>query len=162
MTGRVLMAVAVLALVAGCGSEAAGAPEKTAVPGTTAAAVAGGVRCGAAWAVPGGQRLTVTARFPATAREDGQVSGTIAVAGDAEGVGAPAADVFLVRNGKVVAEPVPQDSVGVRWVLPKTVPGTLAPGSCGALVPGTYQLYARVAIDAVEAYGGPWPITLSR
>jgi hypothetical protein len=70
------------------------------------------------------------------------------------GVAAPHADMFLVKGGRVVTLPVPQDAVGVRWQLaagvPKRVSGEVTLVSCepdgGRLGPGTYELYARIAV----------------
>ncbi|GAB1688705.1 hypothetical protein [Krasilnikovia sp. M28-CT-15] len=134
-------------------------------------------RCGQPVRAPAAGPLTLTGRFPATvAATAPTVSGTVDVTSHApvHGVGAPRADVFLVVNGRVATEPMPQDAVGVRWDLAagqsKKVPadGVLAACEPGGdrLSPGTYQMYVRVAVTPddgapVTAQGGPWPLELS-
>jgi hypothetical protein len=62
--------------------------------------------------------------------------------------------MFLVKAGRVVTLPAPQDAVGVRWELaagvPKSVTGEVTLVSCESagerLDPGTYELYARIAV----------------
>jgi len=116
----------------------------------------GGVRCGQDVRTAGGA-LNLAGRFPATATAgELRVAGTVDVTSPSalRGVAAPYADMFLVKDGKVVTLPVPQDAVGVRWELAagaaKSVPGEVALTSCepggGPLGPGTYELYARIAI----------------
>jgi len=96
-----------------------------------------------------------------------------AVTSGISAVVAASADVFLVRAGRVVTLPLPQDLVGHRLELAvgevAELPayGSLsacAPGA-GALPPGGYDVYARVVLNpdsgpAVEVLGGPWPISL--
>jgi len=101
------------------------------------------------------------------------VSGTVEVAGReaVRGVAAPAADVFLVGEGRVVTMPLAQDAIGVRWELAagetKSMAATASLLSCepdgGPLAPGSYALYARVVLTpddgaAQRAFGGPWPL----
>jgi hypothetical protein len=156
---------------AATGSAAAPAPDDE---GT------GAVRCGqdlprAPADATGG--LRVSARFPreVAAGED-SIVGTVEVTSEhpVTGVGAQGADVFLVRDGRVVTVPVPADMVGVRWVLgaePYRLPGaaSLTPceGPARRLPSGDYRLYVRVVFTpdsgpgagtAVESFGGPWPL----
>jgi hypothetical protein len=87
------------------------------------------------------------------------------------GVAAAAADVFLVRDDRVVTTPVAQDAIGIRWELAagetRTMPALASLVSCepqgGPLPPGEYELYARVVVTpddgaAQQAFGGPWPL----
>ena len=132
----------------------------------------GEVRCGRPFRLPAAGGLRLVARFPESVR-----AGQEAVAGRVEvtsreamrGVAAPAADVFLVRDGQVVAMPLPQDAIGVQWELAagetRSVPAMASLVSCeshgGPLPPGRYELYARMALvpddGAVQrAFGGPW------
>jgi hypothetical protein len=114
----------------------------------------------------------LVARFPDSVQAGQQaVSGRIEVTSPeaVRGVAAPAADVFLVRDGQVVAMPVPQDAIGVRWELAagetRSVPAPASLVSCkpqgGPLPPGRYELYARMVLTpddgaAQQAFGGPW------
>ena len=132
----------------------------------------GELRCGYRFQLPaaGGPRLV--ARFPESVQA-GQpaVSGTVEVISREalRGVAAPAADVFLVRDEQVVALPMPQDAIGVRWELAagetRSVPAIASLVSCeshgGPLPPGRYELYARMVLTrddgaAQRAFGGPW------
>ena len=85
------------------------------------------------------------------------------------GVAPAAADIFLVLDDQVVATPVPQDAIGIRWELAagetRTMPALASLASCepegGPLPPGDYELYARVVVSpddgaAQPAFGGPW------
>jgi hypothetical protein len=122
--------------------------------------------------------LRVSGRFPRAAPAgQGSVAGAVEVTASraVTGVGAAAADAFLVRQGRVVATPAPQDLVGVRWELGPDTPHRLVAqarlASCvppaAALPPGDYEVYVRVAFTpdsgpgggtVVEGYGGPWPL----
>ena len=116
-----------------------------------------GLRCGQQIQATAGGGLSVAGRFPgaATAGEL-KVAGRVEVTSTAtvRGVAAPHADMFLVTAGRVVTLPAPQDAVGVRWELaagvPKSVPGEVTLVSCESagerLGPGTYELYARIAV----------------
>jgi hypothetical protein len=118
----------------------------------------------------------LVARFPESVQ-----SGQPAVSGRVEvtsreairGVAAAAADVFLVRDDQVVALPMPQDAIGVRWDLAagetRSVPALASLVSCeshgGPLAPGRYALYARMVLTpddgaAEHAFGGPWRLGL--
>ena len=132
----------------------------------------GEVRCGRPFQLPVAGGLRLVARFPDSVQADQHaVSGTVEVTSRAamRGVAAPAADVFLVRDDRVVATPMPQDTIGVRWELAagetRSVPAMASLASCeshsGPLPPGRYELYARVVLTpdhgpALRAFGGPW------
>jgi hypothetical protein len=114
----------------------------------------------------------LVARFPESVRAGQQaVTGTVEVTSrdSVRAVAAPAADVFLVRDDQVVAMPMPQDAIGVRWELSvgetRSVPATASLVSCesadGPLAPGRYKLYARMVLTPDDgaperAFGGPW------
>ncbi len=132
----------------------------------------GEVRCGRPFHLPAAGGLRVVARFPESVQA-GQpaVSGTVEVISrePMRGVAAPAADVFLVRDDQVVAMPMPQDAMGVRWELAagetRSVPAVASLASCEShgepVPPGRYELYARVVLTpddgpARRAFGGPW------
>jgi hypothetical protein len=172
--GRVGSLLAVLVLgVAGCGDGAVGGSD-----GAKEARVqseSGEVACGRPFKLPASGGLRFTGRFAESVPAGQQtVSGTIEVTSReaVRGVAAPAADVFLVREGRVVTMPVvAQDAVGVRWDLAagetKTVAAMASLVSCepegGPLPPALYELYARVVLTpddeaAQRAFGGPWPL----
>ena len=133
---------------------------------------AGELRCGRPFVLPapGGLRLVV--RFPESVPAGRQtLSGMVEVTSRkaTRGVAPPAADVFLVRDDKVVATPLAQDAIGVRWELAagetRTMPALASLVSCEQdgepLRPGDYELYARVVVIADDgaaqrAFGGPW------
>jgi hypothetical protein len=132
----------------------------------------GQVGCGRPFQSPAAVGLRLVARFPESVRAGQQaVNGSVEVTSrDAvRAVAAPAADVFLVRDDQVVAMPMPQDAIGVRWELSvgetMSVPATASLVSCesagGPLAPGRYELYARMVLTpddgaAQRAFGGPW------
>jgi hypothetical protein len=78
--------------------------------------------------------------------------------------------VFLVRDGRVVTAPLPQDAVGIVWMVAAGqttgMPGEAALTSCDTgepLEPGVYEVYARFTVipdegGSVESFGGPWPL----
>jgi hypothetical protein len=110
------------------------------------------------------------ARFPERVEPQAMLAGTVEVAGPVRGVGAAAADGFLVSEGRVVTTPIAQDAIGVRWDLEegetRSVPALVSLVSCesgGPLAPGAYELYVRVVITPddgppKESFGGPWPL----
>ncbi|HSK34221.1 MAG TPA: hypothetical protein VK903_12095 [Propionicimonas sp.] len=116
----------------------------------------------------------VTGRFPATVSAAEQmVNGTVEVAAKrnaARGVVTPQADVFLVREGRTVTLPVPQDSVGRILNLTEgrvermSALATLVPCSGGGALPtGIYDLYVRVVLNhddgtRADSLGGPYPL----
>ena len=132
------------------------------------------LECGARFVPSPGGELTVTGRFPlAVFAAEQMVDGTVEIAASgsaARGVITPLAEAFLVREGRVVTLPVPQDSVGRRLSLTEgsveRMPTTasLVPCSGGDLLePGTYDLFVRVVLNhddgtRADSLGGPWPI----
>ena len=133
---------------------------------------AGDVICGRPFQLPAPVGLRLVARFPESVPAGRQtLSGTVEVTGREamRGVAPAAADVFLVRDDRVVTAPVAQDALGIRWELAagetRTMPALASLVSCepdgGPLAPGDYQLYARVVVTpddgaAQRGFGGPW------
>jgi hypothetical protein len=132
------------------------------------------IACDRQFRLPAAGPLALTGKFPTTA-----ATGDRAVVGETEvsaqravrGVVTRSAEVFLVREGRVVTTPAVQDSAGVRLDLmpgkAERLPGEATLVSCqpgGGPVPaGTYELYARVVLilddgARVESFGGPWPL----
>jgi hypothetical protein len=134
----------------------------------------GEVRCGRPFQLPGVAELRLVARFPESVPAGQQtLSGTVEVTSRKamRGVAPAAADVFLVRDDRVVTTPVAQDAVGIRWEPAagetRTMPALASLVSCepdrGPLEPGDYELYARVVVTpdngaAQRGFGGPWPL----
>jgi hypothetical protein len=164
-----LLAVLVLG-VAGCGGGAAGG--SVGAEESRVSSDSGEVRCGRPFQLPGVAGLRLVARFPESVPA-GQptLSGTVEVTSRKamRGVAPAAADVFLVRDDRVVTTPVAQDAIGIRWELAagesRTMPALASLVSCepdgGPLPPGDYELYARVVVSlddgaAQRAFGGPW------
>jgi hypothetical protein len=132
----------------------------------------GEVRCGHPFRLPAPVGLRMVARFPDSVPAGEQtLSGIVEVTSrnPMRGVAAAAADVFLVRDDRVVTTPMPQDAIGIRWELAaggtRTVPALASLVSCepdgGPLPPGRYELYARLVVTpddgvAQPAFGGPW------
>lgn len=141
---------------------------------TTVASQAGEVVCGRPFQLPTASGLRLTGKFPESVSADRQmVRGTVEVtaAKAVRGVAAQNAEAFLVREGRVVTTPLPQDAMGVQWTLAagesKSVPAPASLVSCekngGALPAGDYEIYARFVLAADDgksapAYGGPWPL----
>ena len=141
-----------------------------------AGAQSGQVRCGRPIELPAEGALRLVGRFPQSVPAGQRtVAGVIEVTSrePVRGVAAPAADVFLVRDGQVVTTPLAQDAIGVRWELAagetKKMPALASLMSCdadaGPLPPGPYELYARVVLTpyggpAQTAFGGPWRLRL--
>ena len=115
-------------------------------------------------------------RFPTAVSSDEQiVSGTVEIAatrGGARGVVTPQADAFLVREGRIVTLPVPQDSIGRELDLSdgrvEQLPAMATLTPCAGdreLSAGTYDLYVRVVWNRedgsqADSLGGPWPLQL--
>ncbi|WP_460849472.1 hypothetical protein [Phytohabitans suffuscus] len=168
-----------LAALAGCGAGTetpapdTSPPQETATVDTAPPTGITALRCGAPFTPPTGGGLYLTGRFPAEAAASGPtVTGTVVVNSPraVRGVATPRAEIILVRDGRVAAVPAPQDSVAAVLDLkpsqPRELPGDAALTSCGALAPGSYQVYARVVFTPdsgtpVESFGGPWPIQLT-
>ncbi len=172
----------VLVLLAGCGSEASGAasgaqktrsPEESMTTDLPTSPGPASLECGAPFEPTTGGALMMTSRFPtAVSANEQMVTGSVAVAakqGAARGVVTPQAEAFLVRDGRIVTLPMPQDSVGQRLDLTdgkvEQMPAaaTLVACSGGALARGTYDLYVRVVLNhedgsRTDSLGGPWPL----
>lgn len=168
--------------VTGCaGSDVGGARDPEESPGKDVTmapdhsdAAAG---CGQLFVPEADGLLTLNAQFPdAVAGSDGMVTGTVEATSHRQvrGVVNQQAEMFLVRDGRVVGLPLAQDLVGVQWDLDAgdvaRLPGDATLVSCepggGPVPPGEYQLYARVVVNpddgpAVVSVGGPWPIRIS-
>lgn len=130
--------------------------------------------CGARFEAPTGGVLTLTGSFPgAVASHEQMVTGTVMVAAGqsrAHGVITPQADAFLVRDGRLVTLPVPQDSVGQPLDLTfgrveqVHAVATLVPcAGDGVLPSGSHDLYVRVVLNLddgsqEDCFGGPWPL----
>ena len=98
------------------------------------------------------------------------MNGTVEVTSEkaVRAVAAAAADAFLVRDGRVVTTPLPQDAMGVQWELAagetKSVPAIASLMSCeqggGPVAPGDYELYVQFVLTPddgapMTGYGGP-------
>lgn len=184
--GRMLSLLAVLVLAgAACGSGSVSGsvePETPPVesesghkPGEEPGNVPGEVACGRPFELPAAGGLRLVGQFPEHAPA-GQptVSGMVEVTAEeaVRGVAAAGADVFLVRDGRIVTTPLAQDAMGIRWDLAagetKSLPGTGSLVSCepdgGPVPPGGYELYVRVVLVPDDettpqvSFGGPWPL----
>jgi hypothetical protein len=148
------------------------AQETSAMESTPPAGI-GSVQCGQQFEPPGGGGPTLTSTFPASVTPtQPELSGRVELtsAEELRGVTPPGADVFVVRDGRVVGLPLPQDSVGMLLDLgpgaSTSVPARVSLTSCESgrpLEAGRYELYARLAVApyggaALEAVGGPWPL----
>lgn len=170
--GRVGPFLAVLVVgLAGCGDGAVGGSE---AEESRVQSESGEVACGRPFKLPASGGLRFSGRFADSVPVGQQtLRGTVNVTSRqaVRGVAAPAADAFLVRDGRVVTTPLAQDAIGVRWDLAagetKSVTATASLVSCepegGPLPPALYELYARVVLTADDgaaqrAYGGPWPL----
>ena len=174
----------VLLVAAGCGSRAASgaasheqrppSPEESMTSDLPTSPDPARLECGAPFTPTRGGALTVTGQFPTAASADEpMVTGTVAVAAnrtEARGVVTPQAEAFLVREGRIVTLPMPQDSVGRRLDLTdgkvERMPAlaSLVPCAGGStLATGTYDLYVRVVLNhddgsRADSLGGPWPL----
>lgn len=161
--------------VTACGSDSGGGGSVESMQ-SRAASQPGEVVCGRPFQLPSSGELRLTGRFAKRVPASEQtVSGTVEVTSEnaVRGVAAAAADAFLVRAGRVVTTPLPQDAMGVRWELAadakKSVPAIASLLSCEQsgkpLAPGDYELYAQFVLTPDDgapttAYGGPWPLTV--
>jgi hypothetical protein len=168
--GRAWPLAVLVLVVAACGDGAAGEPVRA--EESRLNSEAGEVRCGRPFRLPDPVGLRLVARFPESVPAGQQtISGTVEVMSrrGMRGVAPAAADVFLVRDGRVVTTPVAHDAVGIRWELAagetRAMPALASLVSCepdgGPLPPGEYELYARVVVSpddgaAQRAFGGPW------
>jgi hypothetical protein len=137
----------------------------------------GVVVCGRPFGLPAPGELRLDGRFPESASAGRQiVDGTVEVTSDVavRGVAAARADAFLVKEGRVVTTPLPQDGIGFRWALAaretRSLPGAASLMSCepgaGPVAPGDYELYARFVLTPDDgaptaAFGGPWPLRVT-
>ena len=167
-------------LLAGCGqpTPASPAPDVPVTPTDPSAPTppANDPACGQPFDERPSGGLTMTGTFPKTANVDQQtVAGTVKITSSVtvEGVVGRSADVYLVRDGKVVAVPGMRDAVGVVWKLTpgatESLPATALLAPCDPtgdrLSPGTYAVHATVVLTAddgtrLRAVGGPWPLEL--
>lgn len=169
--GRMGPFLAVLVVgLAGCGDGAVGGSDGA--EESRVQSESDEVACGRPFRLPASGGLRFTGRFADSVPAGQQMlRGTIKVTSRqaVRGVAAPAADVFLVREGRVVTMPLAQDAIGVRWDLAagetRRMAATASLVSCepegGPLPPGGYELYARVVLTpddgpAQRAFGGPW------
>lgn len=136
-----------------------------------------GLSCGQPFHRPSGPQLVVSGRFPASVAAGTQsLAGQVAVSApqaSVAGVVAPAGDVFLVRDGQIVALPMVQDSVGVPLRLQsgesRDFPAPARLRDCAGSPPdsllprGEYDVYVRVVVNRddgtrFDSFGGPWPL----
>jgi hypothetical protein len=183
---QLAVAVVLLVSLSGCGDQTVAGESMTGPPSTNqpeenatmepATSAPTALECGRPLRKPASGRLTLTGRFPAVVRSTERIlSGTVEVTSadvGVAGVVTPTADAFLVRDGRIVTLPVPQDSVGKSVELGpgtvETLQGEVSLSPCqaglgGSLGPGTYDLYVRVVLNnddgtMVESVGGPWPL----
>ena len=136
-----------------------------------AASAPGEVACGRAFQLPAAGDLRLEGRFPKSVAAGQQtVSGNVEVTSEKalRGVAATAAGAFLVRDGRAVTTPLPQDAMGVQWAPAagdkKSVPAIASLMSCeqdgGLLSPGDYELYVQFVLTPddgapITGYGGP-------
>lgn len=175
-----ILGFAVVLATAGCGDPTGGAPAPDATPkedATVDSAPATGpaaLGCGQPFRSPTAGPLALSGQLPATATPaERAVTGTVEVtsAVPVRGVSTRGADVFLVRDGRIVTVPETQDAAGTRLDLvagrAERLPGAATLVSCqpggGPLPPGRYEMYARVVLTgddgtAVASFGGPWPL----
>lgn len=146
--------------------------ESSAMEPAPASAVTA-VDCGQPFALPAEGPVTLTGQFPTEVAAGAQMlSGSVEAtsAQEMRGVTQPGADVFLVRDGRVVTTPLPQDAMGILWAVAaggaKSLPAEGALASCDSgepLEPGSYEVYVRLMVipddgGGVESFGGPWPL----
>ncbi|NHC46998.1 hypothetical protein [Motilibacter aurantiacus] len=177
---------------AACGQEPDGVPAPAGEAAAPDAAVTGpaappavngaglaGLACGAPAPPASGGPLVLDGVFPESVGPgERALAGSVRISSSAAAVDAvvgSSAEVVLVRGGRIVTEPLPQDSVGERVRL---VPGRVEelsasvvlvpcdPAAGRTLVPGAYEIHARVLVDDLAGgqavlVGGPWPVELS-
>jgi hypothetical protein len=160
--------------MAASGEQRTPSPEESMTTDPPTAPSPAVLECGGGFAPRTGGVLTVTGHFPSAVSADEQVvQGAVAVAareGIARGVITPLAEAFLVRDGRIVTLPMPQDSVGRSLDLAdgrvERMPATATLVPCsggGVLATGTYDLYVRVVLNhddgsRVDSLGGPWSL----
>lgn len=171
-------------VVLGVPAESSKYPSPVATPGDGAptqgsSASVAALTCGGRFEGPAASPISLVGRFPSTVdRREPVVSGTVEVVNSQESVSAvviPSAEVLLVKNGRIVTLPMPQDLVGQPVTVAPgrsaTLPaaGTLTPceapdpSAASRVPPGSYEVYARVVLNRddgsqVVAAGGPWSV----
>lgn len=177
--GVLAPAALLLVLAAGC------APDPGPTVGTESSGPAGGDKVDQA-ALPGcGDRIAAAAGELAMAGDfpsrvgagDGTFAGSVTVTSTGArvtGVTSPEADVYVAREGEVVATALAKDLIGrpvdlgpgagLRLAARGSLRQCAAPG--GLLPAGRYQVFAVVVVSrddqpAVAAVGGPWPLELT-
>jgi hypothetical protein len=148
-------------------------PQESSVMEPAPTSTAARVECGQPFALPAAGPMTLTGQFPAeVAAGEPMLSGTVEATSlqELRGVTQPGADVFLVRDGRIVTTPLPQDAMGIIWSVAageaKSLPAEGALAACDSgepLQPGAYEVYARLMVipddgGSLEAFGGPWPL----
>jgi len=116
----------------------------------------------------------VSGSFPERARaaERTAFDGTVTITNDTdrriEGLAASQPDVYLTRDARIVATPVPRDDVGLLLDLaPRAGRSFDTMGSlrrCAddqPLPPGLYEIHAVLRFDGKEAVGGPWQLEVA-
>ena len=171
---RAAVALACAAALMSCGSpptttEDATVPETSREPGVPL--------CGDSQdALRSTGSLTLAGEFPTSAsRSATTVEGTVTVTNTGapmQGDTSPLADVFVVREGRIVATPAPKDLIAQPFDLTTDAearfPATADLHACaggGPLPPGTYELYAVVSVvqgvNTVHATGGPYRLDIT-
>lgn len=120
--------------------------------------------------------LTVEGRFPPSVERSAvTVEGSVTVTNTGppvKGDTSPVADVFVARDGKVVATPMPKDLVAQPIELATEAsaefPATGALQACdggGPLPAGVYDVFAVVTVtggdNTLIAAGGPWRLDIT-
>ena len=118
--------------------------------------------------------LTLTGAFPERVRtERSTVEGTVTITNATsrriDGLAASQPDVYVTQGGRIVAEPLPSDDVGLALELaPGAARDFSATGSLRGcsdqqpLPPGRYELHAVLRVGEATAAGGPWPLEIAR
>ena len=182
-TGRIGVLLVALAVgTAACGDdgtgvESTGGEAVTTTEQPNGAAGSGALTCGSEFELPAAGQLRLAGTFPETiAASEQMVNGEVEVTSDdgVRGTASPAADAFLVQDGKIATTPLAQDAMAIAWDLAagasRTVPAAASLASCepdGAPIPaGDYEVYARFVItpDGGEpsiGFGGPWRLRVT-
>jgi len=163
-------------LAAGCASSPRSTHASPLASSEVASVVPNELTCGQPWR-PGTSEFEVTGAFPASVAAGTElVRGTVKVTTHraVRGEAGPGAEIFVVREGLIVATPLPMDAMAMRWELAagqsRTLPGAVILVSCapsgGPLPPGDYQLFARVVFrpgtgKTVSSFGGPWSLQVT-
>lgn len=181
--GAIASLFLVLAATACASNDASGArnpetvPEQEMTVNSTPGTDDDPLGCGQPLRLPANGALSLDARFPGTTQGTNQmVTGTVEVTSqrDVRGVVSQQAEMFLVRDDRVVGVPLAQDLLGVQIDLAagevERLPADATLISCepdgGPVPPGDYELYARVVVTpddgaALVSFGGPWPIQVT-